>query len=82
MTIGFFISDGYLATFGWNPEFERKADLLEDAIARCFALPATEEALRAVTAPVIRLFEHSRALCVNYLGRAYVARAPQTGEES
>ena len=82
MTIGFFTSSDYLAVFGWNPEFDRKADLLEDAIARCFALPATEEALSAAAAPVIRLFEQSRELCADYLGRAYGVRAPQTGEES
>ncbi len=82
MTIGFFTSGDYLAVFGWNPEFDRKADLLEDAIARCFSLPATEEALRAAVAPVIRLFEQSRGLCADYLSRAYAARVPQMGEES
>jgi AcrR family transcriptional regulator len=79
--IGFFTSDSFLSAFGWNPEFERKADLLEDAIERCFSLPASEEACRAALPRVIELFQRSRELCIAYLSRAYAARPLQTGEE-
>jgi AcrR family transcriptional regulator len=82
LAIGFFISDGYLASFGWNPEFQRKADLLEDAVARCFSLPATDEALKAALPRVIELFEKSRELCTAFLSRAYAARPSQTGDQS
>ncbi|HET6451017.1 MAG TPA: hypothetical protein VFI08_06880, partial [Spirochaetia bacterium] len=82
MTIGFFVSGDYLAAFGWNPEFERRADLLEDAIRRCYATPATEEALAAACPRVIELFEKSRDLMVTYLRRAYAAPHAETGEES
>lgn len=81
LSIGFFTSETFLSAFGWNPDFERKADLLEDAIARCFSLPASEEALRAAAPRVIELFEQSRKLCTDYLERAYTPHAPQTGED-
>ena len=81
MTIGFFTSDDFLSAFGWSPEFERKADLLEDAIARCFSVPGTEETLTAALPRVIELFEKSRELCISFLSRAYAARPSQTGED-
>jgi AcrR family transcriptional regulator len=82
MTMGFFTAGTYMAVFGADPDLERKADLLEDAIRRSFALPPNEEALRAVAPMVIELFEKSREMCIEYLKQSYDAPAPRTGEPS
>jgi AcrR family transcriptional regulator len=80
MTMGFFTADTYLAAFGADPDLERKADLLEDAIRRAFALPPHEEALKAVSPMVIELFEKSREMCMEYLAQSYAAPQPRNGE--
>jgi len=79
VTVGFFTSDAFLAAFGWNPSLERKAALLEDAVARAFSTPAPEENMRAAAPRVIELFEQSRNLCMDFLKRAYIPNPAQTG---
>lgn len=82
MAMGFFTAESYLAAFGADPDLERKADLLEDAVRRGFALPPSEEALKAVSPMVIELFEKSRELCIEYLQKSYAAPSTKTGDES
>jgi len=81
MTMGFFTADTFMSVFGADPALERKADLLEDAIRRSFALPPTDEALRAVAPMVVELFERSREMCVEYLKQSYAPPVLPTGEQ-
>lgn len=82
MTMGFFTADTFLSVFGADPDLDRKADLLEDAIRRGFALQPEEQALQAVAPMVIELFEKSREMCTEYLKHSYSAPLVRTGDTS
>ena len=73
-TLGFFTGDALLAVFDMHLSVERKADMLESALERTFSLPATEEALRAITPAMIEILQRSRQLCREFIQRSYEAR--------
>ena len=74
-TIGFFTGDAFLAAFDMRLSVERKADMLESVLERTFCLPATAEALRAITPPMVDILQRSRQLCMEFIQRAYEARS-------
>jgi AcrR family transcriptional regulator len=74
-TLGFFTGDFILAAFDMRLSLERKADMLESTLERTFSLPATAEALRAVTPPMIEILLRSRQLCQEFIQRSYEARS-------
>ena len=81
MTIGFFTSETFLSAFGGIPSSSARPTSWRTRLPGAFALSASEEALRAAAPLVIELFEKSRKLCTDYLERAYIPHAPQTGED-
>ena len=83
MTIGFFTADSFLAAFGADPDLERKADLLEDAIRRAFSLPPTTRRCGPLRRMVIEMFEQIAQSCASTTWRVRTAApSPKTGEES
>ncbi len=80
ITVGFFIADPYLETYGMKLGVERKADLLEAVVERGFSAPASPDALRAIQPPVIEMLERGRQISQEYLQRAYEPQPRSRGD--
>ena len=79
-TIGFFTGDSFLAVFGMELSIERKADVLESVLERTFSLPATPDALHAITPHMVDILMRSRQLCIEFIQRSYDVRSAVTGD--